>query len=101
MKRLYFLFCCFFFYTHSLIGQKIELKENLFKEMWISDSCGEKGYRQVLSGFIAIRYEKGNLFETKKDILFWLGEPNKIYRHAENLEFCYIVEGDSNCSLDL
>ena len=101
MKRLYFLFCCFFFFAHSIIGQKIKPNENLFKEMWISDTCGEKGYRLVISSFVAIRYKKGNLFKTKKDILFWLGEPNKVYSHTKILEFCYIVEGDSNCSLDL
>ena len=101
MKGVYFFLFCFFFLTHSLIGQKIESNENLFKEMWVSDSCGEKGYRQVLSSFIVLKYKHENVFKTKEDIMLWLGEPNKIYNHSENLEFCYIVKGNSNCSLDL
>ncbi len=104
MYKSIFIVWCFLLQFGNLKAQKLPHDQNLFKKMWISDTCGQKGYREILARYISTEsWRKTNiLFETKKDVLFWLGNPDKIYDGGDTDQFCYIVSagGSSYCSLD-
>lgn len=72
--------------------------QNWFKEMWLQDTCGQKGHRTVLSDFILYKQQKEKFFKNKKDVIQLLGEPYQVYSNDNSTStIIYVVFSAIDC----
>ena len=102
MNKYILFFGLLFFLNKGISAQKMPYNMNLFKQLWTSDTCGQKGYREILARFISLESQVNvtEIFKKQEDVLFWLGQPDKIYKCENTKNFCYIVTAEKQCNLD-
>jgi hypothetical protein len=101
MKKFFIITLIITGNVFSLHAQKIDTSNNLFREMWLADTCGGYGYRKALASFISTNFnsDEKKLLENETDVLNALGRPDSLYLREEDFVYIYVISGSLYCNL--